>query len=141
MIQSVCYDCYSKRTSLTWQILVSENKALKKNEISQNSVVDQISKAPEPLDKGKSGYPHQYHNRDELFRTRTNSSTKEYYEYPVQQSGSGYNFNSKPKDDPGPYRGITNQNKTYKGTICHDGDEKNPNTGFFHLAKPKDGGR
>lgn len=130
----------SSKKSRNDTTLISKNQVLTNNKISQNSVLEQLSKAPAPTDKGKSGYPHKYQNIDKLFRTRRNSSTTNYYEYPVQQLGTGYNFGSKPKDDPGPYRGITNQNKTYKGTICHDGDKKtnNANAGHFHLCK-KDG--
>ncbi|OCL05609.1 hypothetical protein AOQ84DRAFT_413204 [Glonium stellatum] len=146
--------------------LFSRNAALADKTISLNSVRTQLSTAPAPTDKGKSGYPHEYRNLDNLIpmpkaankaksgypheyygpketpRERTTStassvdSTTNLYEYPVQQSGTGYNFDSKPKDDPGPFRAIANQNKKYKGTICHDGDKdtRNPNAGSFHLC-------
>ena len=111
----------------------------KDNWISENSVVRQLTKAPGPDDKTKSGYPHRYENKDQLFKTRSNSSSTSYREYPVMQDNKDYRFDSKPKDNPGPYRAVTNQRKTYKGTVSHDGDAKtkNPNVGFFHRLKDK----
>jgi hypothetical protein len=128
------------------------------NRIPGNTVRAQLDKAPNPRETGKSGYPHLYKDKGGLFkRSDTNnsnnnsnsssrrtssaasvaSSTTSLYEYPVQRDGNGYNFNSKPKENPGPFRTVTNQNKRLKGVMCHDGDLKtmNPNKGFFHLCK------
>ncbi|KAM0424500.1 hypothetical protein ACHAPT_010214 [Fusarium lateritium] len=129
-----------EKTDPNDRTLVSHNAVLTDNTISERRVLDQVQEAPKPEDKGKSGYPHQYHDMGGLFRTRTNSSTTAYYEYPVTQSGPPYDFASKPKDNPGPYRAVTNQNQTYKGTMCHDGDaeKNNANAGFFHLCEPKE---
>lgn len=70
---------------------------------------------------------------------RENTVSTSYYEYPITQTEPGYAFDSKPKADPGPYRGIVNQKKDYRATICHDGEIKDgktyPNRGFFHLCK------
>lgn len=110
------------------------------NKISQATVQDQLARAPAPQETGKSGYPHEYFNQDEdkdkqpLFRTRTNSSTKTYHEYPVMASGKTYAFEKKPRANPGPFRAIVNQNKTFKGVIAHDGEGTKPNAGRFHRA-------
>jgi hypothetical protein len=45
-----------------------------------------------------------------------------------------YPFDTKPKARPGPFRAITNQNKSFKGVISHDGKDGNPNAGRFHRA-------
>ncbi|KAI1082081.1 hypothetical protein F5B20DRAFT_578851 [Whalleya microplaca] len=121
-------------------MLISHNTVLTNNKISETRVLDQLSRAPDPKDKGKSGYPHEYLNHESLIPKRPNSASTSYYEYPVTQKGGDYNFASKPKEEPGPYRGITNQDKTYKGTICHEGnkDTGNANHGKFHLCKPEE---
>jgi len=111
------------------------------NKISKATVAAQLANAPGPDEKTKSGYPHRYENKERddagqpLFRIRTNSSTTSYREYPVLQSGDGYNYKKKPKDRPGPFRAVTNQNKTFKGTICHDGEPGNVAGGTFHRCK------
>jgi len=123
-------------------ILVAKNVALspQQNRIPENRVKEQIARAPGPQDRGKSGYPHKFNNLEGIKFPSQNSrttisSTTSLREYPVTPEGSGYNFDSKkPKDDPGPFRGITNQKGRYKGTICHDGEEDNPNAGRFHLC-------
>lgn len=113
------------------------------NKIRQDTVDAQLAKAPGPNEKGKSGYPHRYENKDRdeegrpLFRARTNSSSTSYREYPVRASGKDYNYGSKPKDRPGPYRAVTNQNKTLKGVICHDGSPGNVAGGTFHRCTKK----
>ncbi|OCT51182.1 hypothetical protein CLCR_09047 [Cladophialophora carrionii] len=119
-------------------ILESHNQVLENNTISQNRVLRQLAQAPAPGEKGRSGHPRKYEDKEELFPKRSNSPTID-MEYPVTQHGPPYNFKSKPKDDPGAFRAITNQNKDYKGTICHDGDRKanNPNAGLFHLCEPR----
>lgn len=88
-------------------------------------------------DKGRSGYPHEYRNPGDepLFEKEED---KTLYEIPVmQEKGKSYNFDSKPKDDPGPHRAITDQNKECQGTICYDGDEKSgrANDGNFHRCE------
>ncbi|XTI85075.1 Ribonuclease/ribotoxin, partial [Cenococcum geophilum] len=112
-----------------------------------------LDKAPNPRETGKSGYPHRYKDKGGLFKrsdtknsnsgsrstssaTSVASSTTSLYEYPVQRDGNGYNFNSKPKGSPGPFRTVTNQNKRLKGVMCHNGDLQtmNTNKGFFHLC-------
>ncbi|OQD69427.1 hypothetical protein PENPOL_c002G00635 [Penicillium polonicum] len=110
------------------------------NKISQATVQNQLREAPGPNQTTKTGYPHKYYNEDlgpdgrPLFRVRTNSSTTSYREYPVMSTGNTYNFDKKPKARPGPFRAITNQNKTFKGVISHDGKDGNANAGFFHRA-------
>ena len=68
------------------------------------------------------------------------SSTTEMHEYPVTQSGTIYQYDTKkPREDPGAFRGITNQNGRYLATICHKGDARsgNPNIGNFHRCLPE----
>lgn len=107
------------------------------NRISETDVMRQLEMAPEPTDKGRSGYPHEYQNLGDepLFEKKEGTTL---YEYPVmQREGEAYNFDSKPKDDPGPYRAITDQDNEYQGVICHDGDEKSgrANGGNFHRCE------
>ncbi|KAJ5724051.1 Guanine-specific ribonuclease N1/T1 [Penicillium malachiteum] len=116
------------------------------NKISQETVRRQLAAAPGPElnDKGKSnqksGYPHEYKNEDKdpadqpLFTRRTNSSTTSYREYPVMANGIGYTFDQKPKQRPGAFRAVTNQRKTFKGVICHNGEGTEAANGFFHRA-------
>ncbi|KAJ5611712.1 Guanine-specific ribonuclease N1/T1 [Penicillium herquei] len=118
------------------------------NKISQETVQTQLAIAPGPDlnykkrsdQTTKSGYPHLYENQDRdpakqpLFTRRTNSSTTSYREYPVMASGIGYAFDEKPKQRPKGFRAITNQNKTFKGVICHDGENGNEAKGHFHRA-------
>lgn len=47
---------------------------------------------------------------------------------------STYAFDKKPKLKPGPFRAITNQNKTFKGVISHDGKDGDSSAGRFHRA-------
>jgi hypothetical protein len=114
------------------------------NKLSKPSVKRQLSNAPGPNDKCRSGYPHVYQNKDRneagepLFRARTESSTTSYREFPVLADDRDYNYDSKPKDRPGPFRAITNQNKTFKGVICHDGEKGNVAGGGFHRAKDEE---
>ncbi|OQE28989.1 hypothetical protein PENFLA_c004G07101 [Penicillium flavigenum] len=108
------------------------------NKISQATVKSQLREAPGPNQTGRSGYPHKYGNGDTgpdgrpLFRIRTNSSTTSFREYPVMANETTYPFDTKPKARPGPFRAITNQNKSFKGVISHDGKDGNPNAGRFH---------
>lgn len=140
----------TKETKSSGVVLVARNKALspKDNRISENTVKKQIDRAPDPKGKGRSGYPHKFENIDKISFPRQDnqsgsvSSTTSLYEYPVSRDGKPYNFASKPKDNPGPFRGITSQNKRYKGTVCHNGVERdpnsgkpNPNAGYFHRCK------
>lgn len=78
-------------------------------------------------------------NHGDILLRRESTDSTSYYEYPVMQNGPGYDFDAKPKQNPGPYRGIVNQNKDYRGTICHNGVVKDgehiPNAGRFHLCK------
>lgn len=49
--------------------------------------------------------------------------------------GKPFAYNQqRPRANPGPFRAITNQNKTFKGVIAHTGKNGNPNDGFFHRA-------
>ncbi|KAJ5736872.1 Guanine-specific ribonuclease N1/T1 [Penicillium malachiteum] len=127
----------------------TQNTCLTKeqNKISQETVRRQLAAAPGPNlnlgnvdQKTKSGYPHKYFNYEEgpdkegLFRRRTNSSTTSYREYPVMPTGPAYPFDTKPKTRPGAFRAITNQNKTFKGVICHNGENGDPAKGYFHRA-------
>ncbi|KAF8850065.1 hypothetical protein BDZ45DRAFT_208989 [Acephala macrosclerotiorum] len=132
-------------------MLVAKNVAhtSKGNRISEPLVKSQLESAPGPNDKTKSGYPHKYQDfgsliprrperSDSMESTATCTTTTSYREYPVFQNGNSYNYNSKPKDNPGPFRGITNQNGNYRATICHDGAGTNPNAGNFHLCEEED---
>ncbi|EFE34119.1 major allergen and cytotoxin AspF1 [Trichophyton benhamiae CBS 112371] len=58
-------------------------------------------------------------------------------EYPVfQQHHKVYNYNSRPKENPGPFRLIaTKDSRHFCGIISHDGIGHNPNAGLFHLCK------
>ncbi|KAK9847833.1 Guanine-specific ribonuclease N1/T1 [Penicillium brevicompactum] len=111
-----------------------------KNKISQDTVQEQLENAPGPNDATKSGYPHRFKNirqgekNERLFDTGSNSSTTSYREYPVMSDGSNYDFDERPKPNPGPFRAITNQNKTFKGVIAHDGKNGRTNAGNFHRA-------
>ncbi|KAJ5350668.1 Guanine-specific ribonuclease N1/T1 [Penicillium brevicompactum] len=111
-----------------------------KNKISQDTVQEQLENAPAPNDTRKSGYPHRFKNirqgekKERLFDTGSNSSTTSYREYPVMSDGSNYDFDERPKPNPGPFRAITNQNKTFKGVIAHDGKDGRTNAGNFHRA-------
>ncbi|KAF2421542.1 hypothetical protein EJ08DRAFT_665105 [Tothia fuscella] len=71
------------------------------------------------------------------------SSTTSLYEYPVLQDFNGkhyYDYQSKgPKEPTGPFRAVTNQNMRYKGMMCHNGFNKNPSLGEFHLIRNRDG--
>jgi ribonuclease/clavin/mitogillin len=110
------------------------------NKISQATVQKQLRESPGPNQATKSGYPHEYFNesndpnRQPLFRVRTNSSTTSFREYPVMSTGKTYDYHNKPKANPGPFRAITNQNKTFKGVISHDGENGKINAGGFHRA-------
>lgn len=85
-------------------------------------------------------------NGKKLFQQPKDSSTT-FHEYPVlaSQDGKKQNYNydqKKPKQNPGPFRAITDQNKDFKGVICHDGDKGrdgrgNPNGGSFHRLHPQ----
>ncbi|KAF2433683.1 hypothetical protein EJ08DRAFT_657823 [Tothia fuscella] len=194
------------------RILHTHNEAIKNQRISEVSVLEQLSRAPNPHETGKWGYPHKSTNQEEIWmnargqpygqaysnpgyqqgqRThghylsqgqygnqgqigtqygsgmysspngsqgslRSNgsasslhsthsqashvSSTTSLYEYPVKQDFDGrkyFNYQVKKRDgeDPGPFRAVTNQNKRYKGIMCHQGNARSPNVGPFHLCK------
>ncbi|KAK2602945.1 hypothetical protein N8I77_009439 [Diaporthe amygdali] len=108
------------------------------NRIGERSIQDQLRNSPGPRDTGKSGYPHKFTNKygaiPQLVRSQSNSSsTTSLFEYPIFADGRTYNYQSKkPKDDPGHIRGITNQNKRFKGVIAHDGEDGNPKRGSMH---------
>ena len=140
-------NCSTTRISnsnlLTVAAMHSHNNTVltrEENKISQATVQNQLREAPGPNETTKTGYSHKYYNEDKgpdghpLFRVRTNSSTTSYREYPVMPTGDTYAFDKKPKAKPGPFRAITNQNKTFKGVISHDGKDGNPNAGYFHRA-------
>ncbi|POS72406.1 hypothetical protein DHEL01_v209200 [Diaporthe helianthi] len=121
--------------------LYSKNQCLpdKDNKISESRVRSQLTRAPEPNDRRKSGYPHPYMNLNGVILRRESTDSTSYYEYPVTQKGADYDFDCKPKQNPGAYRGIVNQNKDYRGTLCHNGEVRKgvnyPNSGDFHLCK------
>lgn len=52
--------------------------------------------------------------------------------------GRDYNYQSKPKDEVGHIRGITNQNKRFKGVIAHNGLEGDPNQGPMHWVEKEE---
>ncbi|KAG8166087.1 hypothetical protein KVR01_004639 [Diaporthe batatas] len=120
--------------------LYSNNICLpaKDNKISESRVQAQLASAPAPNDRRRSGYPHAFMNKGGLILRRQSTDSTSYYEYPVMQNGPGYDFDSKPKQNPGPYRGVVNQNKDYRATICHNGVVQNgenfPNLGDFHVC-------
>lgn len=113
------------------------------NRIGEKNIARQLSNAPNPRDTGKSGYPHKFHNKPgetqipQLVRTDSvASSTTSLYEYPVFSDGHAYEYQSRrPKDDPGHIRGITNQNKRFKGVVAHDGMDGRPNGGGMHWVE------
>lgn len=113
------------------------------NRIGGKTIARQLSNAPSPRDTGKSGYPHKFYNEPgntqiaQLVRTESSaSSTTSLYEYPVFSDGRTYNYQSKkPKDDPGHIRGITNQNKRFKGVVAHNGEDGEPKRGDMHWVK------
>lgn len=62
-------------------------------------------------------------------------------EYPIfgvetiKKKSRIYNYGSKPKERPGPFRAIaTSTDKTYLGIISHDGIPGNPAMAHFHCA-------
>lgn len=101
--------------------------------------------SPPPTKSGKSSYPHQFFNKEELPCLPTpslsrESSTEGYYEYPVFANGHNYDYDSKkPRDPPGHLRAVTNQNKRLKAVLAHEGELDpqgmlNPNFGKMHEA-------
>ncbi|KAK4977510.1 hypothetical protein LTR66_003916 [Elasticomyces elasticus] len=125
-------------------ILHCRNAALdyKANSLSLDSIKKQISEAPAEV--GKSGYPHEFKNLGGLIFDQA-CDCQTLLEFPVSKNGKTYKYESKPKDNPGPFRGIaTADGRIYCGTISHDGEKEkkikkvtipaNPNVGFFHLC-------
>lgn len=80
-----------------------------------------------------SGYPHGYHNREQIFtaeeaqaipytgKPRTNIS-----EFPVKTDGQEFQCGKrvKPNNNPGDYRAITDDKKAVKGVMYHDKNKK-----------------
>ncbi|KAK2875607.1 hypothetical protein FQN49_001567 [Arthroderma sp. PD_2] len=112
------------------------NKALKGHEqkLSVENVQRQLGAAP--IDTGKSGYPHDFENFQNI-KFPKGCRNERLREYPVfQAEGARYNFDSRPKDNPGPFRVIaTAETRLYCGVISHDGENDNPNAGNFHLCE------
>ncbi|KAJ8069135.1 hypothetical protein OCU04_002809 [Sclerotinia nivalis] len=113
-------------------VLVGKNEALteSENRVSRPAIMSQLQDVPEPFEKTKSSYPHEYKDFEKLIPRRAGSESTSYHEYPVTQQ-QPYNFNTKPKQDPGHMRAVLNQNKQYRGTISHNGEGDNPNGGPF----------
>ncbi|DAA77092.1 TPA_exp: Ribonuclease [Trichophyton benhamiae CBS 112371] len=89
-----------------------------------------------PIETGRSGYPHDFLNLQH-FRFPRRCRGRSLREYPVfQQHHKVYNYNSRPKENPGPFRLIaTKDSRHFCGIISHDGIGHNPNAGLFHLCK------
>lgn len=93
-----------------------------------------------PFAKGKSGYPHQFYNSQNLPLGRScDASAKagELFEFPVFSDGHLYKWDVKRTDpdgeaDPGPARVLyTTVSKDFCGVIAHNGPG---NTGDFHVC-------
>ncbi|EGE03885.1 hypothetical protein TEQG_02918 [Trichophyton equinum CBS 127.97] len=89
-----------------------------------------------PIHTGRSGYPHDFMNLQK-FRFPRRCRHRELREYPIfQQHHKLYEYDSRPKMDPGPFRLIaTKDTRRYCGIISHNGIGHNPNAGLFHLCK------
>ncbi|EGD87887.2 hypothetical protein H112_04359 [Trichophyton rubrum D6] len=89
-----------------------------------------------PIETGKSGYPHDFLNLQH-FQFPKGCKNKKLREYPLfQRHHKKYDYDSRPKQDPGPFRVIaTKDTRLYCGIISHDGMGHNPNAGLFHLCK------
>ena len=80
----------------------------------------------------KSGYPHQFKNENAPIvwpNAKCNNLAAGIIllEFPVFADGHLYNWNSKPKDDPGPVRAIyTSPGKDYCGVIGHETGNMGP---------------
>lgn len=112
------------------------------NRIGVKAIARQLANAPSPRDTGRSGYPHKFYNEpgetqiQQLVRTdSTASSTTSLYEYPVFSDSHTYDYQKKPKENPGHIRGITNQNKRFKGIVAHNGEDGKPNRGDMHWVE------
>lgn len=112
------------------------------NRIGVKAIAIQLANAPNPRNTGKSGYPHQFYNEPgdtqiaQLVRSNSDaSSTTSLYEYPVFSDSHTYDYQKKPREKPGHIRGITNQNKRFKGVVAHNGEDGNPNKGDMHWVE------
>ncbi|KAG6356087.1 hypothetical protein INS49_015472 [Diaporthe citri] len=112
------------------------------NRVGVKAIARQLANAPSPRDTGKSGYPHKFYNEpgetqiSQLVRTDSApSSTTSLYEYPVFSDNQTCNYQKKPRENPGHIRGITNQNKRFKGVVAHHGEDGKPNRGDMHWVE------
>ncbi|KAK2746227.1 hypothetical protein FQN57_003349 [Myotisia sp. PD_48] len=89
-----------------------------------------------PIHTGRSGYPHAFMNFQGI-KFSKKCRNRDLVEYPVFKDKSMvYNFDSNPKDNPGPFRVIaTADSRLYCGVISHDGGNGNPNAGNFHKCE------
>lgn len=118
------------------------NNAALENQISIQSAKKQLAAAPSQT--GKSiGYPHIYENRNKFFHQPEGTTFMEYPIFGVETVKKKlriYNYCSKPKDRPSPFRAIaTSTDKTYIGIISHDGMPGNPAMANFHCVHKAEG--
>ncbi|KAK4978549.1 hypothetical protein LTR28_005077 [Elasticomyces elasticus] len=87
-------------------ILHCQNVALDytANSLSLDSIKKQISETPAKV--GKFGYPHEFKNHRGMIIFNEACHGRTLHESPVSKDGTLYKYESKPKDNPGPFRGI-----------------------------------
>ena len=99
--------------------------------VKLSNIKNNLSAAP--VAEGKSGYPHAFQNLQK-FPMDERCHNKILLEMPIFPNGKNYNFNSKPKEDPGPIRAIfSNPGKLLCNVIAHIGPG---NTGDFEECEP-----
>ncbi|KAI7226587.1 hypothetical protein KC330_g8759 [Hortaea werneckii] len=102
--------------------------------ISYSTASSTIHQAP--LGRGRSGYPHEFTNKQNLPLGRNCDAAAKnggLFEFPVFSDGHLYDWTSaRPKDNPGPARVLfTTPSKDFCGVIAHDGPG---NTEPFHIC-------
>jgi hypothetical protein len=92
--------------------------------ISEQEVRNALRNAPAPgHPQTPRGYPHAYQNKENILPIQS-SNASYYYEYPVtapnHTRGHGFDYSQKHGSKTGPWRGITDVNQNYVGTIVHN---------------------
>lgn len=137
-------------------MLYASNPFLENKAICLEDVLRLLPSLPPPTATTRSGYPHRYHDYDNLLTRpwqlearqivlescgpeELSGDTLELYEHPLMQDPSKrFDYNVK-KPMPGPFRLIVNQNGRFIGIIVHvgsavDNPEEPANGGGFELV-------